>query len=139
MSNSMSAYLHRSSAWLVSGFAAMAFLLGVIGLYAVIAYSVSQRTREIGIRMALGAKAGVIYGLILEEAGWLVALGIGVGAVLSVGAATAARNMLFGVSSWDPQTLLAVASLLGGSALAASLLPARCATKVNPVEALKTE
>jgi macrolide transport system ATP-binding/permease protein len=89
--------------------------------------------------MALGAEAAVIYSLILQEAGWLVALGIGLGTVLSVVAATAGRKMLFGVSSWDLQTLLAVAALLGGSALAASFLPARRATKVNPVEALKTE
>ena len=89
--------------------------------------------------MALGAEAAVIYSLILQEAGWLVALGIGLGTVLSVVAAKAGRKMLFGVSSWDLQTLLAVAALLGGSALAASFLPARRATKVNPVEALKTE
>ncbi len=139
MSNSMTAYLHRSAAWLVSGFAAMAFLLGVVGLYAVIAYSVSRRTREIGVRMALGAQAAAVYSLILQEAGWLVALGVGVGAVLSVIAATAGRKILFGVSSWDLQTLLEVAALLGASALAASFLPARRATKVNPVEALRTE
>jgi predicted permease len=139
MSNSMTAYLHRSSAWLVGGFAVMAFLLGVVGLYAVIAYSVSQRTREIGVRMALGAESRAVYKLILQEAGWLVAFGISVGAVSSLVAATVGRKMLFGVSSWDVQTLLAVAALLGSSALAASFVPARRATKVNPVEALRAE
>ena len=79
ISNSMTAYLHRSSAWLVGGFASMAFLLGVIGLYAVIAYSVSQRTREIGVRIALGAEAKAVYRLILREAAWLVAIGISLG------------------------------------------------------------
>jgi len=139
ISNSMTAYLHRSSAWLMGGFAGMAFLLGVVGLYAVVAYSVNQRTREIGVRMALGAEPVAVYRLILREAGWLVALGISLGAVSSVVAATVGQKMLFGVSSWDLQTLLAVAALLGGSALAASFVPARRATKVNPVEALRAE
>jgi predicted permease len=139
ISNSMTAYLHRSSAWLVGGFAVMAFLLGVVGLYAVIAYSVSQRTREIGVRMALGAEPITVYKLILQEAGWLVAFGISVGAVSSLVAATAGRKMLFGVSSWDVQTLLTVAALLASSALAASFVPARRAAKVNPIEALRAE
>ncbi len=139
ISNSMTAYLHRSSAWLVGGFAAMALLLGVVGLYGVVAYSVSQRTREIGVRMALGAESATVYKLILREAGWLVALGITVGAASAVIAATGARKMLFGVSSWDMQTLFAVAALLGVSALGASFVPARRATKVNPIEALRTE
>lgn len=139
ISNSMTAYLHRSAAWLVGGFAAMAFLLGVVGLYAVVAYSVSQRTREIGVRMALGAEPVAVYRLILRDAGWLVAFGITVGAASSIVAATVGRKMLFGVSSWDVETLLAVAALLGTSALAASFVPARRATKVNPVEALRAE
>ena len=139
ISNSTTAYLHRSSAWLVGGFASMAFLLGVIGLYAVIAYSVSRRTREIGVRMALGAEAMAVYRLILREAAWLVAIGISLGAVSAIVAATVGRKMLFGVSSWDLQTLLAVGALLGGSALAASFVPARRAAKVNPIEALRAE
>ena len=77
--DSPSAYLHRSSAYIVGGFAALALLLGVVGLYGVIAYSVSQRTREIGVRMALGAQRGSVYQLILKEAAWLTALGIGGG------------------------------------------------------------
>jgi len=139
INNSMTAYLHRSSAWVVGGFAAMALLLGVVGLYGVIAYSVSQRTREIGVRIALGAEHGSVYRLILKEAGWLVAVGIGLGAVGSVAAATLARKLLFGVSSWDVQTIVAVAAVLGIAATAASFLPARRAASVNPVEALRTE
>src|SRR6202042_2067578 len=85
--DSPSAYLHRSSAYIVGGFAALALLLGVVGLYGVIAYSVSQRTREIGVRMALGAQRGTVYKLILKEAGWLTGLGIMSGILCSVGAA----------------------------------------------------
>ena len=117
----------------------MALLLGVVGLYGVITYSVSQRTREIGVRMALGAEQGSVYRLILKEAGWLVAVGIGVGAVGSVAAATLARNLLFGVSSWDVQTIVAVAVLLVIASASASFLPARRAVSVNPVEALRSE
>ena len=139
INNSMTAYLHRSSAWLVGGFAAMALLLGVVGLYGVIAYSVSQRTREIGVRMALGAEHAALYRLILKEAGCLISMGIGLGTVGAVAAATLARTLLFGVSSWDVQTSVTVAVVLGIAALAASFVPARRATSVNPVEALRTE
>jgi macrolide transport system ATP-binding/permease protein len=117
----------------------MALLLGVVGLYGVIAYSVSQRTREIGVRMALGAEQGAVYRLILREAGGLAALGIGLGAAGAIGAATLARKLLFGVSSWDVQTLAAVAAVLGIAAMIASFVPARRAATVNPVEALRAE
>jgi macrolide transport system ATP-binding/permease protein len=137
--NSMTAYLHRSSAWLVGGFALTALLLGVVGLYGVIAHSVSQRTREIGVRMAMGAEHRSVYRMILKEAGWLAALGIGVGAVASVTAAALARKMLFGVSTWDIPTLIGVAAVLGLAALLASFVPARRAASVNPMEALRSE
>src|SRR5207237_6178742 len=84
--NSQTAYMHRSSAWLVGVFAAMALLLSVVGLYGIIAYSVSQRTREIGVRMALGAQRSSVYQLILKEAGWLTAGGIGLGIFCLLGA-----------------------------------------------------
>jgi len=137
--NSQTAYLHRSSAWLVGGFAAMALLLGVVGLYGVVAYSVSQRTREIGVRMALGAERRSVYRLILTEAGWLAALGIGVGLAGSVAAATLMRKLLFGTQAWDVPTLAAVAAVLAGAALLASYIPARRAASVDPVEALRVE
>ncbi len=139
IANSMTAYLHRSAAWLVGGFAGMALLLGVAGLYGVVAYSVTQRTREIGVRMALGAEQGAVYRLILTEAVRRAAFGICVGVVGSVAAATMARKMLFHVSSWDIETLFAVAALLGLTALAASFGPARRASRVNPIEALRAE
>ena len=137
--HSPSAYLHRSSAWLVGGFAALALLLGVIGLYGVVAYSVGQRTREIGVRIALGAQRRSVYELVLGEAGALIALGAVAGLVLSMVAAASMQGLLFGVRSWDLPTLAAVAIVLGASALAASYVPARRAASIDPVEALRTE
>ncbi len=139
INDSYSAYLHRSSAWLVGGFAALALLLGVVGLYGVVGYSVSQRTREIGVRMALGAERGSVYRLVLKEAGWLTGAGIAIGLALSVAAATLIRGLLFGVRTWDMATLASVAAVLGICALFASFIPARRAASVNPIEALRTE
>jgi len=136
---SPSAYLHRSAAWLVGGFAAIALLLGVIGLYGVIAYSVSRRTREIGVRIALGAQRGAVYHLILREAGWLTVIGIVAGLLGSLAAAALMRKLLFGIQSWDALTLAAVAAVLAIAALLASYIPARRAASVNPVDALRTE
>jgi ABC-type antimicrobial peptide transport system permease subunit len=136
---SPSAYIHRSTAWLVGGFAGLAFVMGLVGLYGVIAYSVSQRTREIGVRMALGAVPGAVYQLILKEAGWLTLMGIVAGLVCSIAAANLMRGLLFGVDPWDVETLAAIAAVLGVSALLASFVPARRAALVNPVEALRAE
>jgi macrolide transport system ATP-binding/permease protein len=134
-----SAYLHRSSAWLVGGFAGSAFVLSLIGLYGVIAYSVSHRNREIGVRMALGAHRGTVYRLVLTEAGRLTLAGIAIGTTVAIGTASLMRDLLFGVQSWDVPTLTLVAVLLASSALLASYLPARLAASVNPVEALRAE
>jgi macrolide transport system ATP-binding/permease protein len=136
---SQTAYLHRSSAWLVGGFAAMALLLGMIGLYGVIAYSVGQRTREIGVRMALGAQREMVQRMIMREGGKLAALGIVVGLVCSLGVTLTLRSLLFGVQSWDVGTLAGVALLLVAAALLASYVPARRAASINPVEALRAE
>jgi predicted permease len=139
INESQTAYLHRSAAWLVGGFAALALLLGVVGLYGVVAYSVSQRTREIGVRMALGAQQSSVYRMILKEAGWLTGIGIAAGLMCSVAVATLMQKLLFGVNSWDTSTLAGVALVLGSSALLASYFPARRAASVNPVEALRAE
>jgi len=139
INDSPTAYLHRSSAWLVGGFASVALLLGVVGLYGVIAYSVNQRTREIGVRMALGAQRSSVYQLIMKEAGWLAGVGISAGILCSIGAATLIRGLLFGVRSWDAATLAAVAAVLAISALVASYIPARRAAKVDPMVALRYE
>jgi len=139
INNSPTAYIQRSAAWLVGGFATLALLLGVVGLYGVIAYSVSQRTREIGVRMALGAQRSSVYQLILKEAGLLTVFGVVAGLACAVGAAAFMGKLLFGVRSWDIPTLASVALLLGVSALVASFIPARRAASVNPVEALRSE
>jgi len=139
INDSQTAYLHRSSAWLVGGFASLALLLGAVGLYGVIAYSVSQRTREIGVRMALGAQRGSVYRLILTEAGWLTAGGIAIGLGCSVATATLMGKLLFGVHAWDVSTLAAVVAVLAASALLASYVPAHRAASVNPLEALRAE
>jgi predicted permease len=136
---SPTAMIHRFSAWLVGGFAAMALVLGVVGLYGVVAYSVSQRTREIGVRMALGAQRSAVHRLILKEAGLLAGIGIALGLGCSVGAGLMMKSLLFGVRSWDLSTLMGVAVLLGAFALLASFIPARRAARVNPVEALRSE
>jgi macrolide transport system ATP-binding/permease protein len=137
--DSQVAYLHRSSAWLVGGFALLAFVLGVVGLYGVIAYSVSQRTREIGVRVALGAQRVSIYKLVLADAGWLTGLGIVTGLIGSIAATAFLRRVLFGVSTWDLATLAVVSALLGVSAISASYIPARRAASVDPIEALRAE
>jgi len=137
--STQTALLHRFSTWLVSGFAALALVLGVVGLYGVIAYSVSQRTREIGVRMALGAQRSSVYQLVLGEAGRLIGVGIVLGLGGAVGAAMLMRSLLFGVQAWDVGTLIAVAVVLGVSAMLASFIPARRAAGVNPTEALRAE
>lgn len=137
--NSQAAYLHRSAAWLAAAFASTALLLGVVGLYGVIAYSVSQRTREIGVRMALGAQRGMISGMVLREATRLIVIGIAAGVAGSLATAGLLRPLLFGIQPWDWTTLAGVALLLTVAAMLASYLPAHRAASVNPVDALRAE
>ena len=117
----------------------MALVLSVVGLYGVVAYSVGQRTREIGVRMALGAQRTSVYRLILGEATWLVGLGTALGVICAVIAAMLMRRLLFDVQWWDPVTLVAATFVLVISALMASYVPARRAASVNPIEVLRAE
>jgi ABC-type antimicrobial peptide transport system permease subunit len=137
--STQSAILHRFSTWLVGGFAVIAFILGVVGLYGVIAYSVSQRTREIGVRMALGAQRRTVYGMVMKQAAKLTTIGVTVGLLASIGTSMLIRNLLFGVAAWDAPTLGAVVLALFLAALFASFVPAYRAASVSPTEALRME
>lgn len=138
--DSPAAYLHRVSAWLVGGFAVLAFVLSIVGLYGVIAYSVSRRTREIGVRMALGAQRATVSQLILKEAGWMAFLGIGIGLMASIAAnILLMRALLFDVRPWDVSVASGVVIVLMLSAMLASYIPARRAAAVDPTQALRSE
>jgi predicted permease len=139
INESQTASLHRTTAYLVGGFAALALLLSAVGLYGVIAYSVSRRTREIGVRMALGAHRSSVHRMVLADASRLAGIGIAGGLICSLAAARLLRSLLFGVRAWDLSTLAAVVTVLGIAALVASYVPARHAASVNPVDALRTE
>ena len=129
----------RASAWLVSGVGMVAMLLAAIGLYGMIAYSVARRTREIGIRVALGARPGAVLALVLRQ-GLLVALaGLGAGCLLAVIAARAIAGALYGVSSADPVAWLSAAAVLLLASALANLVPAWRAVRVDPCEALRTD
>lgn len=136
---SPAAYIRRSTAWTVTAFAAVAWVLGIVGLYGVLAYLVRQRTREIGVRLALGADRRSVSRLVVVEAGKLAIVGIAAGLLTAVAMATSMRALLFDTAPWDGGVLVAVAALLGGSALVASYIPARRAASVNPIEALRSE
>jgi macrolide transport system ATP-binding/permease protein len=137
--NTQAALLHRFSAYLVGGFAVMALFLGLVGLYGLTAYSVSQRTREIGVRMALGAQRSSVYRLVMGQAGVLTSVGLAIGLLCSIATSMFIRKLLFAVPPWDVAILAAVAFLLALASLAASLLPARRAASVDPVQALRSE
>lgn len=139
INDSEAAYLRRSAAALVGAFACVAWLLGVVGLYGVVAYSVSQRTREIGVRMALGAQGAAVYRLILGETSKLIACGLGLGIASSIAAATTLQTLLFSIRANDVATLGTVAGVLAASALLASYVPARRAAGLNPVDALRLD
>ena len=129
----------RFSTLLMFVFAALGTLLAAVGLYGVLAYAVSQRIQEIGIRMALGAQRSNVMGRVLRQGLVLAALGIGVGLLAAVAFGRLLRSLLFNVSPTDPTTFATITALLFAVALLACYLPARRATRVNPVEALRHE
>jgi putative ABC transport system permease protein len=129
----------RFSMILLASFAGLALLLSSIGIYGVISYVVGQKTREIGLRMALGASRSAVLRMILSQGGKLAAAGVLIGLAASFALTRLMNAMLFGVSSSDPFTFAAVATLLAVVALAACYIPARRAMHVDPMEALRHE
>jgi putative ABC transport system permease protein len=124
---------------LLGVFAALALALAAIGIFGVLSYAVSQRTREIGIRMALGAQGRSVVGLVVRQAMGLVAIGLTAGTIAALFVSQTLTKMLFSVRPTDPATFTAVALLLAAVALLASYLPARRATRVDPIVALRAE
>jgi putative ABC transport system permease protein len=129
----------RFYATLLTLFAVVAGVLAAIGIYGVLAYSVVTRTQEIGVRMALGAQRSQVLGLILRKGLVLAAIGVTLGVIGAAGAARYLQSMLFGIEPLDPLTFVAVALGFTAVAAAASYLPARHATRVEPVVALRSE
>jgi putative ABC transport system permease protein len=124
---------------LLTGFAGIALLLGAVGIYGVVAHMVGRRTREMGIRMALGAGTGTVLRMVVWQGVVLVATGVALGLIAAVGATRVLASLLYGVGTADPATFAAVPLLLIAVALLASYLPARRATRVDPMIALRSE
>jgi hypothetical protein len=132
-------WIVRLGAILFGVFGGIALLLAIVGVYSVKAYAVACRTREIGIRMALGAHRRDVFALIMRQGALQTALAVAVGLLLSLGAGRVLAQILYGVSPSDPFALISSSILLAGAALLACFLPARRATHVNPITALRTE
>ncbi len=135
----LSLFPSRVAAWTLGGFGVLALLLAAIGIYGVVSYSVAQRTREIGVRMALGAKERDVLRLVLGEGLFVIAVGLALGLLLAIASTRVIVGFLYGVGATDPVTFIGVPLLLGFIALVASYIPARRATKVDPLVALRYE
>jgi putative ABC transport system permease protein len=129
----------RLMAALSAAFGVLAALLAAIGIYGVMAYTVTRRANEIGIRLAMGASRSSVLRMVIREAAWLLGAGLVIGAALGLGAAKAARTLLFGLEPTDPVTIGAAIALLASIGLLASYLPARRAARVDPMNVLRQE
>jgi predicted permease len=139
LDSNLDLWLVRAGAALFSIFGALALGLAVIGLYGVEAYSVARRTREIGIRMALGAQAGAVLRMIMREGFIMLFSGIIIGFLLAIASAKILSGILYGVHALDPIAFTVAALVMTSAVLIATWLPARRATRVNPIQALRTE
>jgi len=129
----------RLSVVLLGGLGALALVLAIVGIYGVVSYAVTQRTPEIGVRMALGATTGDVLRLVIGQAGTLIGAGIAIGIGASLALGSVMEGLLFQVSPRDPWTMTAIAAVLAAVAVVASIVPARRATRVDPLVALRAE
>src|SRR6185436_15756436 len=132
-------FMDRMMTTLSSLFAGLATLLAAVGLYGVLAYTVSQRTREIGLRMALGAAPGRVRGMVLKQVAWMTLVGGIIGLAGAVGVGYSAGSILFELKAWDPAVLALSAVSLTVVAIAAGFIPARRASLIDPMRALRYE
>jgi ABC-type antimicrobial peptide transport system permease subunit len=139
LDSNLDLWIVRAGAALFSVFGGLALGLAVVGLYGVKAYSVARRTREIGIRMALGAQPGMVLRMIMGEGSIMLLTGLALGLLLAAAAGKILSGILFGVGAFDPPAFASALIVLAGAALFATWLPARRATRINPMVALRTE
>jgi putative ABC transport system permease protein len=139
MERSPNLWIVKLGANLFGAFGAIALILAVVGVYGVKAYAVACRTREIGIRMALGAHRRDVFALIMRQGAMQTALAVGAGLLLSLAAGRVLAKILYDVSPSDPLALITATLMLASSALLACFFPANRATRVNPITALRTE
>jgi putative ABC transport system permease protein len=137
LSNSVA--MRRFQMLLLGVFAAVAFIIATVGIYGVISYAVSQRTHEIGIRMALGAQASDVRRMVIWRGMSLALIGVALGVAAALALTRVMKNLLFEVSATDPATFALIALLLVGVALIASYIPARRATKIDPLQSIRHE
>jgi ABC-type antimicrobial peptide transport system permease subunit len=136
---SESLFVERMVSALSAAFGLLATVLAAVGLYGVMSYSVARRTREIGIRLALGAQRERVLGMVLREVGILGAWGLGLGLPAAIGLARLLRAQLFGLTPHDPLTIASATALLAFVTVLAGLVPARRAMRVDPILALRYE
>ena len=132
-------FVDRMISTLSTAFAVLATILAAVGLYGVLAYSVTQRTREIGLRMALGADSGRVRKMVLRQVGWMTLIGGIVGIAAAIGLGRVAQSLLFEVEGHDPVVLVSSTVLLVTIALAAGFVPALYASRIDPMRALRYE
>jgi ABC-type antimicrobial peptide transport system permease subunit len=132
-------FLDRFISQLAGAFAALATLLAAVGLYGVLAYTVSQRTREIGLRMALGAAPGRVRSMVLRQVALMTVIGASIGLAAAIYVGRLAESLLYQMKGYDPTVLVSATVVMGAVALAAGFIPALRASRVDPMTALRYE